>query len=72
MPGTKRGNGSVMRYALGQAAKLTGMWRCALPRGRPRGEHRWTWLGGREATCERSPLPMKGLQRRWGAGFLQL
>ena len=72
-PGRARGKGSLIRYAPGQTAKLTGMWRCALPRGRPRGgKRKWAWPGGREATYERSPLPMKGLPRRGGAGLLQL
>lgn len=62
-----RGKGSLIRYALGQPAKLPGIWRCALLRGRPGGgTHKWVRPGGREATCERSPLPMKGLPRRRG------
>lgn len=36
------------------------------------GKCKWARPGGREATCERSPLPVKGLERTPPAPALQM
>lgn len=68
--GRVRGKDSLIRDRPGQTAKLTAMWRHTLLRGG--GERKRAWPGGREASYERSLLPVEGLPRHGGAGLLQL